>query len=598
MKRQPRILAGTALGLLMASAPLGAYPLQSGEALDFSQRVKNAPLTLAQAECAEGESAEACAQRLQSEQPAPQAEEPRPAPEPEAAPEPAPEPEAAPEPAPEPEAAPEPAPEPEAAPAPADEAPAPEKPASEAEPSPQPEAAPAPAEQPVAPAPEKPAAEQPAPEAPAAEPAPREAPAEQPATQQPAPEAPATEPVQPAPEAPATGEQPAQSGEAPVDPNAPALDPNAAPILDSQKEAPPAGAAQPGEQAARPAPAPVDQGPPPESDAASQVAPIAPDQIQSVTTEQGERLEVGTTREERQRNRRERRERRDDVQVVEEFNDNRVIIEINNQTYIESPDYERMIRDRDEVYYEELPRGRVREVITRPNGVRIVTIRDRYGDVIRRSRIEPDNREVILVYVEDRYYDDAREWRDPGLDLPPMRLSIPREEYILEAEFVEDEDSYYEFLEQPPVERVERTYSLNDVKRSARIRDKVRRIDLDTLTFEFGSASIPESEVPKLEGVADAMAKLLAKNPAETFLLEGHTDAVGSDLANLALSDKRAEAVAEALTNVFGIPPENLATQGYGEQYLKVKTEERERENRRVAIRRVTALVSPVASAN
>ena len=206
-----------------------------------------------------------------------------------------------------------------------------------------------------------------------------------------------------------------------------------------------------------------------------------------------------------------------------------MIIQINNQTYIDSPDDDRIIRDRDDVYYEELPRGRIREVVTRPNGVRIVTIRNRYGDIIRRSRIEPDNREVILVYVEDRYYQDEGNWRDPGLDLPPMRLTIPREEYILDAEYVEDDDLYYDFLEQPPVERVERTYSLTEVKRSARIRDKVRRIDMDTLTFEFGSASIAESEIPKLEGVANAMEKLLAKNPAETFLLEGHTDAVGSD---------------------------------------------------------------------
>ena len=147
------------------------------------------------------------------------------------------------------------------------------------------------------------------------------------------------------------------------------------------------------------------------------------------------------------------------------------------------------------------------------------------------------------------------------------------------------------------MERVERTYSLNEVKRSARIRDKVRRIDMDTLTFEFGSASIAESEISKLEDVANAMQRLLEKNPAETFLLEGHTDAVGSETANLALSDRRAEAVAEALTSVFDIPPENLATQGYGEQYLKVNTQKREAENRRVAIRRVTPLVAPVASA-
>jgi outer membrane protein OmpA-like peptidoglycan-associated protein len=54
--------------------------------------------------------------------------------------------------------------------------------------------------------------------------------------------------------------------------------------------------------------------------------------------------------------------------------------------------------------------------------------------------------------------------------------------------------------------------------------------------------------------------------------------------------------VATALTNVFDIAPENMETQGYGEQYLKVETQEPERENRRVAIRRITPLVAPVAS--
>ena len=51
------------------------------------------------------------------------------------------------------------------------------------------------------------------------------------------------------------------------------------------------------------------------------------------------------------------------------------------------------------------------------------------------------------------------------------------------------------------------------------------------------------------------MERLLSENPAETFLIEGHTDAVGSDDANLVLSDKRAESVANALTNVFAIAP-------------------------------------------
>ena len=75
-------------------------------------------------------------------------------------------------------------------------------------------------------------------------------------------------------------------------------------------------------------------------------------------------------------------------------------------------------------------------------------------------------------------------------------------------------------------------------------------------------------------------------------MIEGHTDAVGSDVDNLTLSDRRAQAVAEILSSVFGVPPENLVTQGYGEQYLKISTQDAERQNRRVAVRRITPLMS------
>ena len=76
------------------------------------------------------------------------------------------------------------------------------------------------------------------------------------------------------------------------------------------------------------------------------------------------------------------------------------------------------------------------------------------------------------------------------------------------------------------------------------------------------------------------------------FLIEGHTDAVGSDVDNLSLSDRRAESVAIALTQQFGVPAENLATQGYGKQYLKIPTEGPERVNRRVTVRRITPLLT------
>ena len=76
------------------------------------------------------------------------------------------------------------------------------------------------------------------------------------------------------------------------------------------------------------------------------------------------------------------------------------------------------------------------------------------------------------------------------------------------------------------------------------------------------------------------------------FLVEGYTDAVGSEVDNLSLSDRRAESVATILTQNFGIPPENLTSQGYGEQFLKVNTQEASRENRRVTIRRITPLLN------
>jgi len=41
--------------------------------------------------------------------------------------------------------------------------------------------------------------------------------------------------------------------------------------------------------------------------------------------------------------------------------------------------------------------------------------------------------------------------------------------------------------------------------------------------------------------------------------------------------------------------PENLVTQGYGERFLKVKTEAAEPLNRRVTIKRITPLISYTA---
>ncbi len=124
----------------------------------------------------------------------------------------------------------------------------------------------------------------------------------------------------------------------------------------------------------------------------------------------------------------------------------------------------------------------------------------------------------------------------------------------------------------------------------------MRRIDLDTIHFATGSADVSMNEAASMKRIADAMKKIIDKNPGETFLIEGHTDAVGADQANLVLSDRRAESVAITLSELYNIPPENLVTQGYGERFLKVQTSGPSAENRRVTIRRITPLVRPVAN--
>ena len=274
--------------------------------------------------------------------------------------------------------------------------------------------------------------------------------------------------------------------------------------------------------------------------------------------------------------------------------DNRVVFNIDNRIIVRHDEGRRIARRAKDNFYEGLPNGRTRHVIVYPNGDRVVTIRNRFGDIVQRSRFVR-NREYVLFYAPG--IDRPRPvFIDPAPRLPPLRLTIPVSDYIIDTSSDQDRN-YYDFLEQPPVEPVERVYTLDEVKYSARIRDKMRRIDLDTITFDTGSAEISMDQATSMRKVADAINKMLDEDPSESFLIEGHTDAVGSDESNLILSDERAESVANVLTDVFDIPAENLVTQGYGEQFLKVDTEEDEQLNRRVTIRRVTPLVKPVESA-
>jgi len=448
-----------------------------------------------------------------------------------------------------------------------------------------------------------------------------------------APTAPADQPAAPA------GEQPAQNAdEVPAPGTVPeevietlpegVTQEEVAPLFDSAKEVNatpgegtepvPAGEAAPVQQPASTEPL----APPPESDAAAQSRiQFQPDQIQSVVSEQGQALEAApaveappnvtiinnvtnVTNNTTVQNNTVNNNTVNNNQNVNNTNINvGLVFQVGNQYVITNPvqDRERVALEEDSIYYEQLDRGRVRETIERPDGTRIVTVRNRYGDILRRSRITPDGREYVLAYFDDQAQfeeDDDRYWtRDPGADLPPLRLNIPVRDYVLDSREA-DEQEIQLFFSQPPVEPVQRLYSISEVKRSARIRDTVRRLEVGNLTFNTGEATVPRDQVNTLSAVANAMLDVLEQNPAETFLIEGHTDAVGSDVSNLELSDARANTVARILSEFYEVPPENLTTQGYGERYLKINTQAGERANRRVTIRRITPLIAPAVASN
>lgn len=284
--------------------------------------------------------------------------------------------------------------------------------------------------------------------------------------------------------------------------------------------------------------------------------------------------------------RRGRREVREGDRVVIREPGGRTIIREDGRTIIRRDEADRFRqgpgehrterRGSEQIYYSQ-----------RPGGPMIVTYVDDDGRLLRRSRRGPDGREVVII--DNR----PREGGGRGyfVPLPPPVVGIPRNRYVVEA----DEASYddvYGALVAPPVERLPRRFTLDEVRYSPEVRARMPRVDLSSVTFETGSWTISPTQVQRLATIAQALKAAVQKDPREVFLIEGHTDAVGATEDNLSLSDRRAESVAIALQEQFGVPAENLTTQGYGEQQLKVPTQGAERLNRRVTMRRITPLLA------
>jgi outer membrane protein OmpA-like peptidoglycan-associated protein len=103
----------------------------------------------------------------------------------------------------------------------------------------------------------------------------------------------------------------------------------------------------------------------------------------------------------------------------------------------------------------------------------------------------------------------------------------------------------------------------------------------NSLMFDFDSAQLRSSA----RGELSALASNLQEYPNTDLVIVGHTDAVGSDEYNLALSQRRAEAARSHLV-AEGVSPGRVTTVGKGERepISSNDTDAGRQQNRRVEV--------------
>jgi outer membrane protein OmpA-like peptidoglycan-associated protein len=106
-------------------------------------------------------------------------------------------------------------------------------------------------------------------------------------------------------------------------------------------------------------------------------------------------------------------------------------------------------------------------------------------------------------------------------------------------------------------------------------------VTLGDVLFETGQTELRQEAMASLVEVVD----LLQSEPDKNIRIEGHTDAVGDANTNLEISQRRADAVFEALVSL-GVVAERVTTQGMGEDFpiASNETDDGRAQNRRVDV--------------
>ncbi|HXQ03539.1 MAG TPA: OmpA family protein [Bradyrhizobium sp.] len=129
--------------------------------------------------------------------------------------------------------------------------------------------------------------------------------------------------------------------------------------------------------------------------------------------------------------------------------------------------------------------------------------------------------------------------------------------------------------------RKTRSLSMGEREEIAEIASTKPKIDLD-IQFDYNSAEISKTSMPSVQELGKALSNPDLKG--STFVVAGHTDAIGGEEYNQGLSERRAESIKRYLTDKYGLASADLVTVGYGKSKPKDPNAPLDPINRRVQV--------------
>jgi len=129
--------------------------------------------------------------------------------------------------------------------------------------------------------------------------------------------------------------------------------------------------------------------------------------------------------------------------------------------------------------------------------------------------------------------------------------------------------------------RQTRSLSMGERQEIAELAASKPKIDLE-IHFDYNSADIAKSSTQAVAELGKALSDPSLKG--STFVVAGHTDAVGGEEYNQGLSERRADTIKRVLVEKYGLTGSNLVTVGYGKTKPKDANAPMDPTNRRVQV--------------